>query len=346
VFATSIKVTDPENHRDGTDMLVYQNWNAIDAALKERYGDAERLEWTPPVPYRPMGPMPMGQFVTNLIAVYPRTEPVPHWHFIGYAMTAPYEERGYEFTLRVPRRPEDGDAPPAWAMPHLEGLASYVSRSGNDFAAGHFIEYQNPMDPARPGSAIRAGGFALDPELGELDTEIGRISFLQFVGITADELHAAQAWHVQGLLGALQPHLPLLVTDLDRTSLAGVPDVVRAVEEGSRRDGSGTGHLFLHQLDAEAGDGVRVRLGAQHVPQFTRVLPGRIPHGNPLILRAGHRPPVVFLPGPEFSYNDTDQALEIFLPAGACQELAAAVTTTPGDYRVPSLPGLTITIEP
>ncbi|MBA9004241.1 MULTISPECIES: suppressor of fused domain protein [Thermomonospora] len=330
-------------------MLVYQNWEAIDAVLKERYGDVPRLEWAPPVPYRPMGPTPVGRFVTNLIVVYPRTTPVPHWHLIGYALTAPYEERGYEFTLRVPRRPEDGDAPPNWAMHEMEQLASYVSRSGNDFAVGHFLEIRDPIDPEVPDSAIRAGGFALDPELGVLDTAIGRITFLQFVGITEDELHSAQAWNVEGLLGALQPHLPLLVTDLHRSSLAHLPDVVRAVEEGARREGSGTGYLFLHQLDAQVGGqagGVRVTMGAQHVPQFTRVLPGRIPHGAPLILRAGHRAPVVFLPGQEFSYNDTDQALEIFIPADASRQLAAAVTATPGDYRVPSLPELTITIEP
>ncbi|MFF5261862.1 suppressor of fused domain protein [Actinomadura viridis] len=327
-------------------MLVYQNWDAIDAALKERYGDAERLEWTPSVPYRPAGPMPMGHFVSNLIAVYPRTEPVPHWHLIGYAMTAPYEERGYEFTLRVRRGPGDGAAAPNWAMQLMESLASYVSRSGNDFAAGHYIEWQDPFDPDRPDSPIRAGGFVLDTELGVLDTAIGRIAFLQFVGITTDELHASQAWNVRGLLGALEPHLPLLVTDLDRTSLADEPDVVRAVEEGARRDGSGTGYLFLHRLDAETGDGVKVTMGAEHVPQFTRVLPGRVPHGNPLILRSGDRPPVVFLPGPEFSHRETGEALEIYIPEAAAADLAAAVTTAPGDYRVPSLPALTITIEP
>lgn len=139
-------------------MLNLDGWNAIDGVLKAHYGDAERLEWDAPVPYRPAGPMPMGRFVTNTIAIYPRDEPVPHWHLVGYALTAPYEERGYEFTLRVPRRPEE-TAAPNWALAHLEHLASYVVKSGNDFEVGHYIEFPDPLDPERPDSDVRAGGW-------------------------------------------------------------------------------------------------------------------------------------------------------------------------------------------
>ncbi|TYK52546.1 suppressor of fused domain protein [Actinomadura decatromicini] len=316
-------------------MLNVDGWNAIDAALKDRYGDAERLEWDAPTPYRPMGPMPMGQFVTNTIAVYPRNEPVPHWHLIGYALTAPFEERGYEFTLRVPRLPGESAAP-NWAMGHLENLASYVAKSGNDFEAGHYIEFPNPIDPDRPGSAIRAGGFVLDPELGRAETPLGEVAFLQFVGITTDELHAAQSWHVEGLMTALAPHLPLLLTNMDRLSLADVPGVANAVREGSRRDGSGTGFLFFHRLDADTSDGVTLELGAEHVPQFTRVLPARVPHGNPLILRGADQP-IVLLPGRAVTHNDTGQALEITLPDAVSHAIAAAVRPEPGRYTVDAL---------
>lgn len=322
-------------------MLNVDGWNAIDAVLKARYGDAQRLEWNAPMPYRPMGPMPMGQFVTNTIAVYPRDEPVPHWHFIGYALTAPFEERGYEFTLRVPRRPGETVAP-NWAMGHLENLASYVAKSGNDFEAGHYIEFPNPLDPDRPGSAIRAGAFVLDPELGRADTSLGKVAFLQFVGITTDELHAAQSWNVEGLVGALAPHLPALVTNLDRMSLADVPGVARTVREGSRRDGSGTGFLFFHQLGADTSNGVVLEIGAQHVPQFSRVLPARVPHGNPLILRGPGRP-VVLLPGPQVTWNGAGEALEITLPDAVCHGIAEAIRPQPGAYRVD---GLTVTVVP
>jgi hypothetical protein len=326
-------------------MLNFEGWDAIDAVLKERYGDVERLEWHAPVPYRPVGPMPMGQFVTNSIAIYPRDEPVPHWHLIGYALTAPFEERGYEFTLRLPRRPDEAEAP-NWALVQMERLASYVSRRGNDFAVGHYIEYPFPLDPDRPDSAIAAGAFALDPELGRTQSSFGEISFLQFVGITTEELHAAQSWHVEGLLAALEPQLPTLITDLDRTSFAEVPEVAQTIREGARRDGSGTGYLFFHQLEATAEDGVQVRFGAQHVSQFARVLPGRVPHGNALILTGGSGPDVVFLAGPEFGHRQNGQALEITLPGAASEELAGVLSAEPGDYRAPSLPGLTVTILP
>ncbi|WUI01498.1 suppressor of fused domain protein [Spirillospora sp. NBC_00431] len=317
-------------------MLNVHGWNAIDGVLKATYGDADRLEWDAPMPYRPMGsPIPMGQFVTNTIAIYPRDEPVPHWHLIGYALTAPHEERGYEFTLRVPRLPAEQN-PPNWALAHLENLASYVAKSGNDFKPGHYIEFPNPIDPDRPGSAVRAGALVLDPELGRAETPLGEVAFLQFVGITTDELHAAQSWNVDGLIEALVPHLPVLLTDLDRLSLADNPGVARAVSEGSRRDGSGTGFLFFHQLDADTSDGVTLEIGAQHVPQLTRVLPARVPHGNPLILR-GPRRPVVLVPGPVFAHNETDQALEITLPDAVSHGIAEAVRPHPGTYIVDAL---------
>lgn len=322
-------------------MLNVDGWDAIDGVLRARYGDAERLEWNAPMPYRPMGPMPMGRFVTNTIAVYPRDTPVPHWHLVGYALTAPFEQRGYEFTLRVPRQPGESAAP-NWAMGHLEDLASYVVNSGNDFEPGHYIEYPNPLDPDRPGSAIRAGAFVLDPELGRADSSLGKVAFLQFVGITTDELHAAQSWNVGGLIGALAPHLPALVTNLDRMSLADVPGVARTVHEGSRREGSGTGFLFFHQLSADTSNGVTLEIGAQHVPQFTRVLPARVPHGNPLILRGSDRP-IVLLPGPQVTCNDTGQALEITLPDAVCQGVAETVRREPGTYRVDAL---TVNIVP
>ncbi|TDB87606.1 suppressor of fused domain protein [Actinomadura sp. KC216] len=323
-------------------MLNVHGWDAIDGVLKARYGDAERLEWNAPMPYRPMGsPIPMGQFVTNTIAIYPRDEPVPHWHLIGYALTAPYEERGYEFTLRVPRVPDEPN-PPNWAMAHLENLASYVSRSGNDFKPGHYIEFPNPIDPARPDSEIRAGALVLDPELGRADTALGEVAFLQFAGITTGELHAAQSWNVEGLIDALAPHLPVLLTDLDRSCLAGVPGVAAAVREGSRRDGSGTGFLFFHQLDADTSDGVTLEIGAQHIPQLARVLPARVPHGNPLILR-GPGTPVVLLPGPAFAHTETDEALEIVLPDTVTRAIAEAVRPAPGTYTVDAL---TINVVP
>ncbi|MGK5554039.1 suppressor of fused domain protein [Actinomadura kijaniata] len=327
-------------------MMNYEGWDAIDALLRQRYPDVERLEWHAPVPYRPVGPAPVGPFVTNSMALYRRAEPVPHWHMIGYALTAPFEERGYEFTLRVPRAAAETEAPD-WALAALEGLAAYVSRSGNDFAAGHYIEYPHPIDPDRPGSRVRAGAFVPDPELGEVETERGRVTFLQFVGLTSDELQAAQSWHVRGLIGALEPHLPVLVTDMDRASLADHPEVAGTLREGSRREGSGTGHLFFHHLEADAtGDGLRLEFGAQHVPQLARVLPARIPHGRRLTLTGDTSRDVVFVPGPAFSYREAGGTLEITLPGAASEALAAALDPAPGDYTVPGLPGLRVTVTP
>ncbi|GAA4232635.1 hypothetical protein GCM10022254_33070 [Actinomadura meridiana] len=326
-------------------MLNVHGWDAIDGVLKARYGDVERVVWDAPIAHRPFGmPVPVGRFVTNTIVMYPRDEPVPHWHLIGYALTAPFEERGYEFTIRVPRGPGESH-PPNWALGHLESLASYVSKSGNDFKAGHYIEFPDPIDPDRPGSMVRAGAFVLDPELGRARTSLGDVVFLQFVGITTEELHAAQSWNVAGFVDALAPHLPVLLTDLGRSCLAGVSEVAEVVREGSARDGSGTGFLFFHRLGVDTSQGVTLEIGAQHVAQFTRVLPARVPHGNPLVLR-GPGTPVVLLPGREFTHRRTEQALEITLPDAVSRAIADVVRPRPGNYAILTAPGLTVAVVP
>ena len=62
--------------------------------------------------------------------------------------------------------------------------------------------------------------FALDPELGRIDTPHGEVNFLQMVGITTAELQKLQAdpspEAVQTLIEELRAHDPLLVTDMER----------------------------------------------------------------------------------------------------------------------------------
>ena len=62
--------------------------------------------------------------------------------------------------------------------------------------------------------------FALDPELGKIDTPHGEVSFLQLVGITSAELKELQrdpsTESVAALISRLQRHEPLLVTDMQR----------------------------------------------------------------------------------------------------------------------------------
>jgi hypothetical protein len=62
--------------------------------------------------------------------------------------------------------------------------------------------------------------FALDPELGKIDTPHGEVSFLQMLGVTSAELAALQVdpsrEAVTALVAELRMRDPLLVTDMGR----------------------------------------------------------------------------------------------------------------------------------
>ena len=47
----------------------------------------------------------------------------------------------------------------------------------------------------------------------------GRVRFVQVVGLTLDEYEAARGGNTAGVLRALEPRMPLHVTDIERGSL-------------------------------------------------------------------------------------------------------------------------------
>ncbi|MET8873031.1 suppressor of fused domain protein [Nocardia sp. NPDC004604] len=201
-------------------------WSAIDAALAQLYHDIEPSHWGTQLPWSLGGPDPLDG-----ISAYPRTEPVPHWHYVSYGMTELHEKEwdnpdesgwGFEFTFRLVRQPHDRQ-PPVWPADFLQNLARYVFQSGNGFAPGHTIKANGPIAAERADSDIHAVAFTVDPELGVIDTPHGRVQFLQIVGLTMPEYRAAQGGHTLAVLDELASQLPLLVTDIDRGPLIEEP---------------------------------------------------------------------------------------------------------------------------
>ncbi|MFW5415552.1 suppressor of fused domain protein [Nocardiopsis sp. CNT-189] len=199
---------------------------AIGAALERIYGDAVPLHAGTEHPWALGGPDPIDG-----IDFYPRTEPVPHWHLVGYGMTELYTKQtddpaesgwGFEFTVRVARAPED-ERPPMWAAVLLQSLGRYVFRSGNPFAAGHTMRVGRPLGGPDSTSQVHALAFTEDPELGAIGTPHGRVRFLQVVGLTLDEYEAARGGNAAEVLRALEPRLPLYITDIGRGSLLAAP---------------------------------------------------------------------------------------------------------------------------
>ncbi|HWU90385.1 MAG TPA: suppressor of fused domain protein [Kofleriaceae bacterium] len=263
-------------------------WDAIDAALRPIYGEAEPMHYGTVIPYALGGNDPI-----HGISVYPRDAPVPHWHFITYGFTDLFQKEtddpdesgfGFELTIRVARRPED-ETPPTWTLNFLQNLGRYVFGTGNRFAIGHKMGLNGPI-ALEHDTKVTAICFAEDPELGELSSELGNARFLQVVGITDDEYKLIQEWSTTGLVELLSRRLPFLVTDLARASVLDDPETAaevarRVAEEGSSEDLSYAGEL---RIDTEGGL-LTIELGALYVGSLPRAMRGRIRHGRGYELR-------------------------------------------------------------
>ena len=325
-------------------------WSAIDDALRPLYGETEPHHLATLLKWSLGGPDPLDG-----ISVYPRTEPVPHWHFVSYGMSELYEKQsenpdesgwGFEFTFRVVRAPDEAE-PPIWAANLLQNLARYVFNSGNWFEAGHHLNANGPIAADRHDSEITAVTFVTDPELGTIATPHGQVEFLQVVGLATEEYEVVRRWNAEGLTGALAQHLPLLVTDVGRRSLLADPDVARTVEDGVARDGSSSGMLFVSTAEWERdAAATTLRIGALQAPAIVDALRGRLPFGRELSLVADDAR-VTFRPGGAFAVAEPDEGvLEVDVPEGALDDLVAAMPGTAGRRPVPALAGLAVEIVP
>lgn len=327
-----------------------RGWDAIDAALLPLYGDQEPLHYAAVLPA-----MLGGDSYLQGISAYSLTYPEPHWHFVTYGFSELYEKEwsdpaisgfGFELTFRLAKGALT--EPPAWAVNFLQNLGRYVYRSGNAFSRGHYMDLNGPI-ALGASTRIRAIGVCEDPALGPVDTPNGRLSFLQVVGMTLDELEAVKRWNAERVLGLLLQNIQLGITDLIRESVLTIPAVRSAVDAGAASDGSSTGVLYVSAARWErTASGVEVVLGANGVRDLKVVLPGRVPHGRSLSICAG-KTQIGFEPASAVSWSeergDEGEVLTLALSSQAARDLAAVVQAQAGTYAVPSAPGVRCRVE-
>ncbi|MBL1077683.1 suppressor of fused domain protein [Nocardia sp. 2] len=336
--------------REETIQYDAPGWAAIDNALAQIYGDAEPHRWRAEVKWRDRGPDPLDG-----ISVYARTEPVPHWHFVSYGMSELYDKRsrnpewsgwGYEFTFRLARA-ADETTPPEWAMTMLQDLGWHTCRTGHQFEPGQIMTVNGPHAAEDP--AVQPIAFTRDPELGTIATPHGYVRFLQVVGLTTDEHRAASLWNTERLLETLAPRIPLYVSDIERASLLDDPETAAAVAAGSERDGSSTGWVGVSLVEWELeSDSTVLRLDARRATAIADVLPGRLPHSEPLVVQSGDHA-VLFVAVTQFRRPALmqDTLLEVGVPGGpAMRELIAALRTQEGTHAFTEMPGLVLELCP
>ena len=319
--------------------LTQAGFNAISNAIRQLYPGQQGLYYGTIIPAFLGGNDPLDG-----VEVWKSESGIPHWHYVTYGFTELFDkesddpnESGYGFELTFRLKRETEEQPPVWPVNLLQNLARYVFSSGNVFGPGHHMNANGPI-ALETDTRLTAMGFRTDPELGELNTPNGHMSFLQVVGITEDEMDAMMCWDGKKFLHALSERLPLCVTDLSRTSMMDNAAFHKVWQEGMERDGSSTGFLYMDELGVRLESGhVSLRLGAGHTQVLLRMLQARVGKGRSLLLQ-GSEHAVLFQPGQQAAVGMEDSTTTLTLPENTLRELQTIVRPHAGTYPLTSFP--------
>ncbi|MGO1073094.1 suppressor of fused domain protein [Lysobacter sp. CA199] len=342
---------DPEAESSATQDRA-PGWDAINHALNRIYPRQAPRHYGTVIGFALGGNDPLPG-----ISAYKRITPVPHWHFVTYGFSELYEKQsddpqisgyGFELTFRL-ADPDDGAEPPDWALNFLQNLARYVFESGHGFHAGHYLNANGPI-AADSDSAIRSVAFAHDPELPPIDSENGRVEFLQVIGLTNEEEFALKRWSTLKVLDVFKDYLPLWTTDLERGSLLADGDVAARLAEGSAREGSSVGMIYTDQLAWEQRKRLlrepltQVAIGARQVGELLALLPLRLPFAHKFSV-VGPDVRVVFEPAARNSAEAIGDDLHLRLDERALRSLVSRLRAQAGDYEVDGFPALQLQVR-
>ncbi|CAG0883225.1 unnamed protein product [Cyprideis torosa] len=178
----------------------------------------------------------------------------PHWHYVSFGLSdlhgdgrvheisGPDSPSGFgiELTFRLKKGSET--TPPTWPAVIMQSLSKYVFQTENTLFPGDHISQHGTLD-GREGGKMTHLLLVEDPQLGTVGTCFGEVTFVQLVGITSEELTAAQQWNGPRVANLLRKFPggggAWLVTDMDRSvSLTDDPAMSAEIEEGINHEGS------------------------------------------------------------------------------------------------------------
>lgn len=156
----------------------------------------------------------------------------------------PSEEKisgfGFELTFRL--RCDIFDEPPQWPINVLQSIARNVFRTFNVLGSGDHCTWHRPLSESE--SNIKHLLSTEDPQLSQFDTALGRVRFIQIVGVNEDELSLARKWSTNKVLKMMKRHPEtggeLLVTDMSRTCtlIELHPEYIKTIESAISLEGS------------------------------------------------------------------------------------------------------------
>lgn len=215
----------PKEYKEKFEEEDAVGWIAVDEKIDTIYKGIKPRHYAPPLHYILGGEDPIDG-----TSIYDSQEQEFHRHFISYGMSELYYNEdaaggefskwGFEFTFRLKPFAED-EEDPLWVITVMNNLARYVYQSQRWFEEYHFVPANGPIRTETKAEIDIVGLiFALDPELGKIETPHGEVSFLQMVGITSKELERLKANpttdEVKKLVDEMRKDNPMLITDLLR----------------------------------------------------------------------------------------------------------------------------------
>ncbi|KAL2739870.1 suppressor of fused [Vespula maculifrons] len=230
--------------------------DALHGLCKEIYPDqANPLTVTAVVKYWLGGPDPLDYISMYENPGCPELGVPPHWHYVSLGLSDLHGDGrlhpksgpgrpsgfGFELTFRLVR--ERGETtPPTWPANVMQQLAKYVFNSGNMLLPGDHVSWHAPLDNSS--GRITQILMGRDPQLpASVSTPHGEVSFVQIVGVTSEELQAAQHWNGLGVVNLLKTTRgcgPWLLTDMKRmhSVMEEDPSVAEKIQCGIEREGS------------------------------------------------------------------------------------------------------------
>lgn len=126
-----------------------------------------------------------------------------------------YSRWGYEMTIKL-KETDPGSC--LWAIDMLSNLARYTYRSERFFEAGECVPGNGTSLHVGTDSSITALITVNDTSAHTLDTLHGKVEFIQFVGITEEELNAIRKdeGNIARLIERMSEENPELITDMGR----------------------------------------------------------------------------------------------------------------------------------
>lgn len=202
----------------------YAGWQAIKAAFEQVYPGQATMRQLSAGPSRLEG----GDQAIDAISVYDGGD---YWHFVTMGLSDIYDQGygelpeisrfGMEFTYKIKKYEDDVEREVVLGTAHLlHSLANLTVDDDEIFGPYEYLT-TGQTEGVDVHQTSKLTGFICvpDSEVAPIETPNGRVAFIEFVGVTYDELQSlAEAENTKEAVEALYNQLPEKLTDYRRES--------------------------------------------------------------------------------------------------------------------------------